>query len=103
MTKPIVVTIPHALGRAEARRRIETGFEDLAAKLPGGLAQLNKAWKDERLNFSAQAMGQGISGVLDILDDAVRIELVLPAFLAMIAGKIQGRLQKEGTLLLEKK
>lgn len=103
MSKPIVVTIPHALGRAEAHRRLDAGFDDMAAKLPGGFAQLHKSWKDERLNFSAQVMGQGINGVLDILDDAVRVELHLPGFLAMIADKIKGRLQKEGTLLLEKK
>lgn len=31
---PITVTIPHALGRAAARRRIETGFVKLTQALP---------------------------------------------------------------------
>jgi hypothetical protein len=31
------------------------------------------------------------------------MEIDLPNMLAMIAGKIQGRLKKEGQLLLEKK
>jgi len=45
-------------------------------------------------------MGQGISGFLDVADDVVRVEVVLPGFLAMIAGKVKGKLKKEGQILL---
>jgi putative polyhydroxyalkanoate system protein len=103
MKKAITVSIPHQLGRAEARRRIEDGFGDFSRHLGGGAGALTKTWTGDRLDFSLQAMGQGITGFLDIADDVVRVEVLLPGFLAMIAGKVKGTLQKEGQLLLEKK
>jgi len=33
----------------------------------------------------------------------VKLELLLPNVLAMLAGKLKGRLKQEGQLLLEKK
>jgi hypothetical protein len=48
-------------------------------------------------------MGQSIVGRLDILDDHVHVELDLPGFLASIASKLTGKIQKEGQVLLEKK
>ena len=103
MAKPIIVSIPHALGRAEARRRIEAGFGDFSRHLGGGAGAFSKTWTGDRLDFSLQAMGQSITGLLDVSDDAVRVEVMLPGFLSMIAGKVKGTLQKEGQLLLEKK
>lgn len=104
MTQPITVNIPHNLGRAEARRRIERGFGELGGSLPGGgFAQLQQSWSGDTMNFSAQVMGQNISGTIDVLESAVDLKLVLPPFLAMLAGKIKGRIQQKGALLLEKK
>ncbi len=104
MTTPITVNIPHQLGRAEARKRLEEGFVRLEQQIAGGhVAQIQKTWTEDRLNFSAKVMGQGLSGRMDVLDDAIRLEVDLPGFLGMLAGKIKGRLQKEGQLLLEKK
>jgi putative polyhydroxyalkanoate system protein len=102
MSKAVTVTIPHELGRVEARRRVEAGFGDLSRHL-GGLGSVTKAWDGDRLSFSFAAMGQVISGAIDVADHAVRLEVLLPNMLAMLAGKVKGRLQKEGQLLLEKK
>jgi hypothetical protein len=38
-----------------------------------------------------------------VLDDHVRLEVVLPWLLAKVAETIQPLIRKEGTLLLEKK
>jgi len=104
MTEPITVNIPHSLGRAEAKRRIARGFGALGGSLPGGgFAQVQQSWAGDTMSFSAQVMGQSISGAIDILDAAVNLKLVLPPFLAMLAGKIKGKIQQKGTLLLEKK
>jgi putative polyhydroxyalkanoate system protein len=103
MSKAITVSIPHALGRAEARRRIEDGFGDFSRHLGGGAGALTKSWTGDRLDFSLQAMGQAVTGFLDVADDVVKVEVVLPGFLGMIASKVKGTLQKEGQLLLEKK
>lgn len=100
MNRAITVAIPHQLGRAEARRRIEDGFSDFSRDLGGGGGVLSKSWNGDRLSFALQAMGQQISGILDVADDTVRVEVLLPGVLAMIAGKIKGTLQKKGQLLL---
>lgn len=102
MATPITISIPHQLGRAEARRRIENGFGSFRAQIPGAQS-LAHDWEDDRLNFALQGLGQRVTGRLDVLDDAVKIEIDLPAFLAAIADKIKAKVQKQGRLLLEKK
>jgi putative polyhydroxyalkanoate system protein len=102
MSKPVTVTIAHDLGKAEARRRVESGFGDLSRHL-GGLGTVSQRWEGDRLSFAFQAMGQAISGGVEVEDRAVRLEVLLPGLLAMMASKIKGRLQQEGQLLLEKK
>ncbi|MBO9707747.1 MAG: polyhydroxyalkanoic acid system family protein [Caulobacter sp.] len=103
MSKPVTITIPHQLGAAEARRRIEEGFGQLIGQAGGMLTNVQKAWVGDTLNFSAQAMGQTISGALFVMDQSVRMDLVLPGLLGMIAGKITGQVKQQGQLLLEKK
>lgn len=102
MTKPVTVTIPHELGRAEARRRIEEGVARAAQQFGDGV-KLTKAWEGDRLSFTAKVVGQAVAGRLDVLEDAVKMEVDLPPFFAMIADKLKGRLKKEGQLMLEKK
>lgn len=104
MTRPIQVTIPHQLGREEARRRIAGGFSRLADQLPGGgMAKVTESWRGDRMSFSIRAIGQSMDGHIDVLDDAVHMEVQLPAILAAIAEKLRDRLQKAGQLLLTRK
>ena len=53
------------------------------------------------MDFAAEAVGQHISGVIDILDDKVQLEIVLPGFLGMIAGSIKRKIEDRGQLLLK--
>lgn len=103
MSKAITLTLPHELGRAEARRRIDEGFANFSQHMGAASGVLSKSWTGDRLNFSFQALGQGISGTIDVEDTAIRLEVLLPNLLALIADKVRGRLMKEGQLLLEKK
>lgn len=103
MNRPLTVTVPHALGAAEAKRRLDSGFAQLTQQMPGGMGAIEKIWKDNRLSFSATAMGQVATGHLDVADDAVHIVVHLPGFLGMLAGKIRGSLERQGRILLEKK
>ena len=103
MAKPVVVDIPHELGRVEAKRRLETGFDRIRDQIGGKALQFDQHWEGERLIFSAGGFGQTVSGRVDIFEKIVRVEVDLPWFLATIAEKMQGRIAKAGTLLLEKK
>jgi len=103
MSKPISVSIPHQLVRAEARKRIDEGFADLSRHLGGAAGALDKRWDGDRLSFSLTSVGQSITGSVTVADAVVIVEVLLPGFLAMIAGKVRGTLQKEGQLLLTRK
>ena len=99
MTKPLVVTIPHELGRAEARRRIDEGVGRLMAQI-GAVGDLTRTWDGDTLRFALRAIGQTVSGNIYIEDRDVRVEIQLPGIFGMIANKIRGRLRQEGQLLL---
>jgi hypothetical protein len=106
MAQSISVRIPHALGQQEARRRIEEGFGRMRTQMTGGMSAMlsfQERWEGNRLHFEAGGLGQKMIGRLDVLPDAVQIELDLPEFLAAIAGRISERLKSAGQKLLEKK
>ena len=103
MTTPLTVTIPHQLGRVEARRRIESGFAKMIQGLPGGTGQCSERWQGDRLDFSVVALAQTVTGVIDVGDAAVTMEIQLPGVLGLIASSFKSRLQKAGQLLLTKK
>ena len=103
MATPITVTMPHQLGRAEARRRIENGFGKVVHVLPGAAGRCSERWEGDRLVFGVAAMGQTVSGVIDVQDTVVTMEIELPGVLGLLAGGLRARLQKAGLLLLTKK
>lgn len=103
MSTPITVRIPHELGRAEARRRIESGFGNLVRQMPGAGGTCSQSWDGDRLSFRVAAVGQSISGVVDVLDAAVELQIELPGVLGMIANRVKGRLANTARLLLTKK
>jgi len=103
LATPITITIPHQLGRAEARRRIEAGFAKLIHQVPGSGGVSSERWEGDRLTFAAGVLGQTIAGVIDVLETTVTMEIELPGILGVIAGRLKDRLQKAGTLLLTRK
>jgi hypothetical protein len=103
MSKPVVVSIPHHLGKDEARRRLETGFAGLQRQFSTQVASLDQRWSGDRMDFKVGAMGQTIAGHLEVMQESVRLEIVLPWILAVFAEKARGFIEKQGTLMLEKK
>jgi len=55
------------------------------------------------LRFRMRALGQTAAGTIEVLDDALRIEVSLPWLLAKAAKRLLPILRKQTTLLLEKK
>jgi hypothetical protein len=103
MTTPITVSIPHQLGRAEARRRIETGFARIVHVLPGGSGQCSDRWEGDRLVFSVGALAQTVAGVIDVGDTVVTMEFQLSGVLGLIANGLKDRLRSAAQLLLANK
>ena len=100
MSQPIEVDLPHKLGKDEARRRIANNVHKLQEHIPGG-AQVQSGWSGDQLNLDVAAMGQSVTAQIDVLDDKVRLKVLLPPMLGMFAGMIQSALQKKGGVLLE--
>lgn len=103
MTKPLVVSIPHNLGKAEAMRRLQGGLTRLKTQFGDKIASIDETWNGDRMAFRVGAMGQTINGHLDVMEDQVRVEVQLPWILAMVAEKAKTFIQKQGALMLEKK
>jgi hypothetical protein len=103
MTKPLIVSIPHDLGKAEAIRRLQHGVGQMKSQFGEKIASVESSWAGDRMDFRVGALGQNVAGHLDVTEDAVRVEVQLPWVLAMIAEKAKGFIQKQGTLMLEKK
>jgi hypothetical protein len=103
MATPVTVNLPHQLGRDEARRRIQTGFAKIVQVLPVSAGSYSERWEGDRLVFNVAAMGQTLSGVIDVLDTVITMEIELPGVLGLLAGGLKNRLQKVGRVLLTKK
>ena len=102
MSKPIIVDIPHQLGAAEAQRRIEQGFATFAAQVGGSaVANVRHVWNDGQMTFSFVALGQSITGAVDVQDTLARLEVTLPGILGLMAEAIRGRVETQGRLLLK--
>lgn len=101
MSAPLVVSIPHRLGREEAMRRLKTGLGRAAASIP--VVQVEEErWSGDTLAFRVRALGQIASGQVDVADDHVKVEVVLPWLLQRFAEMAQATIRKRGQLLLTK-
>lgn len=106
MARPVTVSIPHQLGKQEARRRIDEGFGRMRQQMTaglGGMLTFQERWEGDRLHFEGSGLGQKLTGRLDVRADSVEMQLDLPEMLAAIADLITGRIRQEGQKLLEKK
>jgi len=103
MGKPVVVSIPHHLGRAEATRRLKSGLERARTTFGGQFAVLQEDWSGDHLDLRVALLGHATGGRIDVADDHVRIEIELPWLLGMVAEKAKALIAKQGQLMLEKK
>lgn len=103
MSRPLTITIPHSLGRAAARKRIEDGIAQLRGTYAGQFTALEENWTEDRLDFRLSVLKQTVSGTVEIADSAVTVSVVLPIFLAMLAEKVKTVVQQRGQAMLEHK
>jgi Putative polyhydroxyalkanoic acid system protein (PHA_gran_rgn) len=102
MSTPLVVSIPHRLGREEATRRLKAGLTRAAATMPV-LQVEEERWEGDRLFFCVRALGQTASGHLDVADDHARLEVTLPWLLQRFAKAAQRAIKNRGNLLLTRR
>lgn len=94
------VDVPHSLGAAEAKRRIETGLASTVRRLSAG-ASVQERWTGNVLEVDIAAMGQQGRARLDVQETYVRVEATLPPALAFLAPMIEAGVRRAGTELLQ--
>ena len=102
MSDPLIVIIPHRLGKEEALRRIKPALGKVSSSFPL-LTVEHETWLDDRMDFRVRALGQVAAGNIQVGDDSVRLEATLPWLLHKFAQSVQHTIQSRGRLLLEKK
>ena len=102
MSAPLIVSIPHRLGREEASRRLKAGLTRAAASVP--MLQVDEErWEGDRLFFCVRALGQSASGHLDVAEDHARLEVTLPWLLQTVCQSGEVAIRNSGDLLLTKR
>ena len=95
------VEIPHTLGREEVRRRLRDNSHKIGDNIPGGLADVQTNWPTEdRMTMSISAMGQLLTGHVDVEDDKVIFHMVLPPALGFLQPMVDAAIRDQGQKLL---
>ena len=102
MSETVKVTISHRLGKGEAVKRIKDGLARTDGQLGTMIAIEQQTWEGDTLRFRVRALGQTAAASIEVLEDALNIEVSLPWLLAKAANRLLAVLRKETTRLLEK-
>ncbi len=100
MADPITLDIPHKLGKAAVRERLDSGIGKIGSIIPGG-GQVQHAWDGDTMNFTVSALGQTMACKATVFEDKVHAEVDLPPMFALFAGKIREALGQELPKLLK--
>jgi Putative polyhydroxyalkanoic acid system protein (PHA_gran_rgn) len=103
MSKPVTISIPHRLGKAEARRRLEAGLGSVRSHFASVLNVEEEVWSGDSLAFRARALGQQASGTITVAEDHVQVEVMLPWALALLTEKATALIRARGQTMLDKK
>ena len=94
------VAIPHDLDKQEARRRIKGRSHEIVDFLPCG-ADVSTSWPSEdRMTLAVSAMGQSITGAIDIEAGQVVFTINLPGMLSFVEPMIEKAISAKGRKLL---
>ncbi|AKH43865.1 hypothetical protein FHS61_002728 [Altererythrobacter atlanticus] len=96
------VAIPHALERAEVRRRLKANSHEIADHIPGGMATVATDWPSEdRMAMTISAIGQSIIGHIDVEESRVVVVFDLPPALGFLQPIIESAVRQQGDKLIE--
>jgi hypothetical protein len=103
MSSPLIVSLPHRLGKDEVLRRLRSGLCDVRTNYTPVLAIKEEKWSGDQLRFRVRSFGQEADGIIEVSEDHLRLELNLPWVLETWAHTVATRIRKEGLALIAKK
>ena len=96
----LTISIPHQLGRTEAKRRIGEQASQLQSQHGGLFERVEQRWDGDTLHFLIAAAGQSVSGTAHVTEQAVNLDIALPWMLALLAGTVKNQIEQQGRKLL---
>ena len=102
MSETVTVTISHRLGKGEAIKRLKDGLARTDGHLGTIIAIEQQTWDGDTLRFRLRALGQTAAASIEVVEDAVHIEVSLPWLLAKVANRLLTTLRQEASRLLTK-
>ncbi len=86
-----VTSVPHALGQAQAKTRLESVLPRLIEGFGDNVSDVTGEWRSNELHYGFVALGMSIKGRLVVEDDAAHVHSQVP-FAAML---FRGRIEQE--------
>ena len=96
MAKTISLVVPHALGAERAKQGVSEQMERLKASLNDRIGSTEVVWTGYHADVKVAALGQVVTGKIDVLDDSLRLDVDLPWLMTSLSSKIQTYLQNAG-------
>ena len=95
------VALPHTLAHEELRRRFHARSDELKSLFPAGLAQVTQQWRDQdHLDMEITAMGQRVTGLVELREAAVVVTVDLPPALGFVERIIESTIREKTQKLL---
>jgi hypothetical protein len=101
LAQPIVVTVSHSLGAAEAQQRIASGLDRGRSEFGAIFSTFDVAWTANHADVAVVALHQRVVAGLDVFEDMVRVEVRLPWYFAPLQARIAAALQHQGERTLQ--
>lgn len=103
MNQKISVSIPHSLTQEEAKSRLVKGIEQAKSGVASNFGQVQDTWNGNHLDFRLTAMGQDVTGNVEVEPSSVRVEIDVPWVIAMLVEKLRPEIEAHGRRMLEQK
>jgi hypothetical protein len=96
----INLSVPHALGEEEAKKRIASLIADSRAKFGANVSDVTESWTGLVDNFSFRAMGFSIAGKLEVQASQLLIDINFPFAALPFKGRVESEILTHARQLL---
>ena len=91
----LTLSVPHQLGRAEAKRRIQEQLDQAQRQYGAVLSGLDQRWTGDHLDVTVRGGGQSVTGHADVEDNVVQVSIELPWVFALLAAPLKGAIEQQ--------
>ena len=88
------VEVPHGLGQAAAKKRLESFLDAISEKYKDQISDLEGSWTDHILDFAFTTFGIKVKGEIAAFEDKVALNGELPMAAMIFKGKITSGIQE---------